>query len=279
MRKLFIFLPLFFVLLLMMNSKTKAQESDTQKFSTAIEDNSYFIEEAYNQEDRVVQHISNGYYTSGPSKDFTYSFTQEWPLLSEKHQLSYTVAYAWLNQHAVNGFEDVLINYRYQLTGHDATVTLAPRVSIMLPTGDKNKGLGNGVVGFQFNLPASKRLSEAFACHANIGFTVLPGVKTIGTEGQTFKNTHWNMLLGGSIIWLASGHFNLMLEGLHIISHTASIDNQMQAQHQTIISPGFRYAINIKNLQIVPGLAVPISFQDGKSNAGAYIYLSFEHPF
>ena len=87
------------------------------------------------------------------------------------------------------------------------------------------------------------------------------------------------MLVGGSIIWLASKNFNLMLEGLNIISHAANADNHMQAQNQTILSPGFRYAININKLQIVPGLAVPISFQDGKSNAGAYIYLSFEHPF
>ena len=33
--------------------------SFAQEFTKAIEDNSYFIEEAYNQEDHVVQHISN----------------------------------------------------------------------------------------------------------------------------------------------------------------------------------------------------------------------------
>jgi hypothetical protein len=272
-------LLLLIVFILILVSLANAQESDTSKFSQAIEDNSYFIEEAYNQEERVVQHISNGYYTSGPTKDFTYSFTQEWPFLGQKHQLSYTIGYSWLNSNAVNGFTDILINYRYQLTSHDAVITLAPRISLILPTGNKDKGLGNGVVGLQFSLPASKRVSQAFACHANLGFTCLPGVKTMGLEGQTYKNTQWNIFMGGSVIWLTAANFNLMLEGLHIIARSATIDNQMKTQHQTIISPGFRYAINIKKLQIVPGLAIPFSFQDGNSHAGAYIYLSFEHPY
>lgn len=36
--------------------------TNAQNYSKAIEDNSFFIEEAYNQESRVVQHIFNGYY-------------------------------------------------------------------------------------------------------------------------------------------------------------------------------------------------------------------------
>jgi archaellum component FlaF (FlaF/FlaG flagellin family) len=53
--------------------------SFAQEFSQAIEDNSYFIEEAYNQEFRVVQHSSTGYYQS-KTKNFVYTFTQEWPI-------------------------------------------------------------------------------------------------------------------------------------------------------------------------------------------------------
>lgn len=257
----------------------KGQDENKSKFVKAIEDNSYFVEEAYNQEEGVVQHISNGYYTFGPTKNFGYSFTQEWPVVSQKHQLSYTIGYSWLNSNTVNGIPDFLINYRYQLTGHDDFLTIAPRFSIILPTGDEKKGLGNGVWGYQVNLPISKRLTNSFICHANVGFTLLPGIKSIDNNANEVKNTNWNTNLGVSLIWLVSTNFNFMLEGVQNISSIANQGGKRITVNQTILSPGFRYAIDIKNLQIVPGLAVPITFQDSKSNAGLFFYLSFEHPF
>lgn len=55
-----------------------------------IQDNSFLVEEAYNQEAGVVQHIQSFMYLR-QSKEWAYSFTQEWPLGDETHQLSYTV--------------------------------------------------------------------------------------------------------------------------------------------------------------------------------------------
>jgi hypothetical protein len=263
-----------FIVLMALKPAVQAQE-----FTKAIEDNSYFIEEAYNQEDRVVQHISNAIYNLGPTKDFMYTFTQEWPIVSQKHQLSYMIGYSWLNSNEVNGIPDFMINYRYQLTGHDAFITLAPRFSVILPTGKEEEGLGNGVWGFQFNLPMSKRLSNAFAFHANTGITVFPGVKSVDLLGVENKNTNLNINLGASLIWLPTKNFNIMLEGLHNIARVADLENNMVTENQTILSPGMRFAIDVNNLQIVPGLAVPITFQDGDSDTGLFFYLSFEHPF
>jgi len=48
---------------------------------------------------------------------------------------------------------------------------------------------------------------------------------------------------------------------------------------QTIISPGIRHAIDLKSLQIVPGIALPVTIQSNKSTEGVFFYLSFEHPF
>ena len=70
------------------------QVVDSAGYTPAIEDNSYFIEEAYNQEDRVVQHINNGRFSLLSSHDFAYSFTQEWPVFSQKHQFSYTIGFS-----------------------------------------------------------------------------------------------------------------------------------------------------------------------------------------
>ncbi|HZK78257.1 MAG TPA: hypothetical protein VFC35_05065 [Gemmatimonadaceae bacterium] len=46
------------------------------------------------------------------------------------------------------------------------------------------------------------------------------------------------------------------------------------------ISPGVRAAFNFASgLQIVPGIAFPIGVGPSSGERGAFIYLSFEHPF
>ncbi|MFA5970979.1 MAG: hypothetical protein WC780_01410 [Lentimicrobiaceae bacterium] len=49
-----------------------------------------FIEEAYNQEERVAQHISNLVFMPNMKDNFYYAFTQEWPafnLLLEMYEV------------------------------------------------------------------------------------------------------------------------------------------------------------------------------------------------
>jgi len=67
-----------------------------EPLAKGIQDNSFFIEEAYNQEPGVVQHILNVpiNFIDG-SREITPSFTQEWPLFSQTHQFSYTIPYAF----------------------------------------------------------------------------------------------------------------------------------------------------------------------------------------
>jgi hypothetical protein len=48
---------------------------------------------------------------------------------------------------------------------------------------------------------------------------------------------------------------------------------------QTIISPGFRFAINLPGVEIVPGFAVPVSIRPLNTGVGIFAYLSFEYPF
>src|SRR6516225_9764799 len=63
--------------------------------SAPIQDNSFLVEEAYNQEDGVIQHIS--FVQRSSTGDWVYTQTDEWPLRSIKHQLSFT---ATVNQSA-----------------------------------------------------------------------------------------------------------------------------------------------------------------------------------
>src|SRR5207249_2279859 len=61
-----------------------------EPLAKGIQDNSFFIEEAYNQQPGVVQHIFNVPidFTNG-SREIAPSFTQEWPVFSQTHQFSY----------------------------------------------------------------------------------------------------------------------------------------------------------------------------------------------
>src|SRR3982750_1453433 len=110
-----------------------------------IEDNSFLPEEAYNQEPRVVQHISVLDVLARGGVGWSYSFTQEWPLFGQTHQLSYTIPVTHGEGAAGTGLDDVALNYRYQLVGSGETrVAVAPRVSAILPTGNPDRDRGAG---------------------------------------------------------------------------------------------------------------------------------------
>ncbi|MCA1658676.1 MAG: hypothetical protein LC627_05205, partial [Verrucomicrobiaceae bacterium] len=90
-----------------------AQESPAK----AIQDNSFLVEEAYNQEPGVVQHIFNALYSRNRNEDaWDLAFTQEWPLFTQRHQVSYTIPYSFLRADGDwnNGPADALLHYRFQ---------------------------------------------------------------------------------------------------------------------------------------------------------------------
>ena len=76
-----------------------------------ITDNSFLVEEAFNQERGIFQNIAT--WTRGDEGHWDASFTQEWPAPGMTHQLSYSVPFAGVGGH--RGLGDVMINYRYQL--------------------------------------------------------------------------------------------------------------------------------------------------------------------
>lgn len=69
-----------------------AQEAQTAtEPSSIIQDNSFLVEEAFNQEEHVVQHIFNAVSFRVPQDNLALTFTQEWPLFALTHQISYTI--------------------------------------------------------------------------------------------------------------------------------------------------------------------------------------------
>src|SRR6476660_5671996 len=99
-----------------LESQQPAPTADSK--TPIIQDNSFLIEEAYNQEQGIVQHITT-FMTHRGTSDFEAQFTQEWPVGGITHQLSYDLPLIRSNKQT--GIGDIRINYRYQLIGSGET--------------------------------------------------------------------------------------------------------------------------------------------------------------
>jgi hypothetical protein len=261
-------------------SPDSAKASQTPGSDTPnIEDNSFLVEEAYNQEFGVVQHIQN-FQRYWNSKDWIYTFTQEWPVdRSPRHQLSYTLAalHSGDQRGSGGGFGDVILNYRYQVLGAGVSkVAFSPRFSLLFPTGDYRRGRGAGGTGIQGALPLSIELTRKLVTHWNVGTTIIPNAKnTVGETGTTFGYN-----FGQSFVWLAKPRFNVLLETVFNRSQQVTGPKTTEWTSDLLLSPGVRWAYNFDNgLQIVPGIAVPVGVGPSSGEKGVLLYLSFEHPY
>jgi hypothetical protein len=237
----------------------------------ALQDNSFLIEEAYNQEPGVVQHIGT---LQRQGRDWFLAFTQEWPLASQAHQLSYSVPYSWLRSEGIrtDGIGDVKLNYRWQaFTETMHTPAIAPRFSLILPTGSESKGLGEGSFGYELALPISKIVSDRITLHGNLGFRSFFDVN--GEQPRA-------LFAGGSIVYAISRELNVLLEGLWEISESVTPNAIIEREKSFTLLPGLRYAFNFPDsAQLVTGFGFPIRFGIGKVDPGIFFYLSMEHQF
>ena len=241
-----------------------------------IQDNSFLVEEAYNQDPGIVQHIQQFVWTPS-SGSWTYTFTQEWPVTGIAHQLSYTIPIARVTDgSAATGLGDILLNYRYQLIGDsDAPVAMAPRLSVLLPTGSARRSLGAGGAGVQLGVPVSVVLSPRFQVNGNAGVTWTRSAKN--ERGESARTLGYNF--GASAIWRGTSRLDLMLEAIWMRTQTPSAQGKVKADRACFISPGVRWAYNLASgLQIVPGVGVPIGIGPSHDRS-VLVYLSFEHPF
>ena len=239
-----------------------------------VRDNSFLVEEAYNQEARVVQHISV-LSVARRQSTWEYGFTQEWPVGSQRHQFSVTIPI--VSAADATGVGDVALNYRYQLAFDDATGNaLAPRLSLVLPTGNAEQGRGTSSLGVQVNLPASLGLNRVLVTHWNVGGTWTPSARSpLGGRVATRDVT-----AAASAIWLAKRELNFMLELVWAREELAVAADTRVVERSAWISPGLRAAIDFTSgLQVVPGLAFPIGIGPSDGERRVLVYLSFEHGF
>ena len=242
-----------------------------------IQDNSFLVEEAYNQEDGIIQHISFVQFLN--THDVVYTQTDEWPLRSLKHQLSVTASFNESGNYRQfgPGWGDTALNYRYQLVGSGETrLAISPRLSMLLPSGDSNAARGYGGWGLQTNLPISFQLNRRIVTHWNAGVTWIPSAEDAQHNHATLVNPN----LAQSTVWLVKPRFNALCEVVWTDNATIVASSQTTRQQAVFISPGVRWAYNFKSgLQIVPGVALPMGLMGASGQKGAIFYLSFEHPF
>ena len=263
-------------LLIATGAPVAAQSADSAKSSPepVIQDNSFLVEEAYNQEAGIVQHIQTFQIERG-TRDFDYSFTQEWPFRSIKHQLSYTIPVSRVSSET--GVGDIALNYRYQLLGDgEAKLAISPRLSLILPTGDWKKARGNGAAGLQAAIPFSYVISPMIVTHFDVGGTVTPSARNVAGDKARIVDGS----VAGSAILTASNRIQPMLEAIYSSGQEVTGQDNTARSESFLISPGVRAAFNFASgLQIVPGIAFPVGVGPSSGYRGAFFYLSFEHPF
>ena len=195
------------------------------------------------------------------------------------HQLSYTASF--LNNDGNTGFGDTLLNYRYQAVKEGpGKPAFSPRLSAILPSGNSDKGLGNGSFGLQVNLPFSKQTGDWY-WHWNAGLTWLERARATFQEGdQAVVRERWlaSPFLAGSAIYRLRPMFNLMLESLATFDESLQEDGTERSKTFTL-SPGFRGGWDIGDKQLVVGLAVPVTWSTDPTSGGVFLYFSYELPF
>jgi hypothetical protein len=236
-----------------------------------IIDNSFLVEEAFNQDPHVVQNIFG--FQRLTVRDWQFTFTQEFPVPRQRHQLSYTIPVQALE--GTSGMGDMLVNYRLQvLEEGDGHPAFSPRVSVILPTG--RVAAGAGTHGMQVSLPFSKRRGDVYF-HWNGGFT---WQRT--SDGVSLTSP----MAAGSVIYRARQMVNLMLESVvaglaaEVAPTTPGAAPTSHRSVATTLSPGVRGGWNIgDDKQIIIGAALPITWTGSDTSRALFLYFSYEGPF
>ncbi len=162
----------------------------------------------------MVQHFQL-FLWNWKSGGWAWTFTQEWPVGGQAHQLSFTALLSRVERHGgtATGLGDLALNYRYQLIGSgDSRVAMAPRLSVFFPTGSYARSLGAGAAGIQVGLPVSVVMSDRFVTHWNAGALWTPQAR----DEQGDRAALVIPYAGASVVFLAQPTWNVLLETLWV---------------------------------------------------------------
>jgi hypothetical protein len=284
---------IIFLLVTLVVSDVRGQEQTSRSFKKGsyayygdlkIEDNSFLVDEAFNQEKGVMQYTSNFYWSDMNSNCMAYTFTHEIPVFSNHHQVSYTLQYNFSQPFGTSrnsGPGDMTIGYTYLATGKDDWLMTVPQINFIIPTGDPARGLGNGGFGGKLSLALTKRLSGAIVTHYNISYTTIYKadyyINTFQAESRKGEKNIKVNTFAASVIWYPASRFNLMLESVANYVNGIGVNGSNLRGWQVISNPGVRFAADLNKALLVAGVSCPITFDSNSADqAGILIYLSIE---
>ncbi len=244
-----------------------------------ISDNSFLIEEAYNQERGVVQHIVL-FDKDWSTKHLGLSFAQEWPLGGQMWQGAYAVG----TDREFEGFVlEAQVRRQFYL---NSNVALAPNVFGVLPTGQAEPITEYEDGGrFGVGLPISIAASNAMTMHLNFSVEYFRMVQNSLFGAQESDDVPYGTYsalaphFGASAVRMLTSTTDIMLE---FVYDTEWLEEPRFRDEQSaaFLSPGFRHAWNFSSgAQMVGGFGLPIGLTDDVPEMSGLFYLSFEHSF
>lgn len=253
-----------------------AQESEPD--APRLQGASFLLEDANNQADGIVEHVLTFARTSGAS-GWTLGVTEEWPAGGVSNQLSLQVP--WIRPETATGTSssgpgDVTIGYRRQLGGGDRKWAAAPRVSLLLPTGDPAAGTGAGGVGLQLGFPLTLAFGEKIVTHTNV-------FATATLDARTPAGSHGDLLalgVGQGVVWNLHPRVNVTLESVWTRSRGFGPEPAGSSVPTStwVVSPGVQVMVDLPGgFPVVPGIAFPVGVGPSRGEHGVVLFLGIQH--
>jgi hypothetical protein len=249
-----------------------------------IEDNSMFLEEAFNQEKGIIQHINNLVVPSTEEDEMEYSYSEEIHI-TRRSQFSFSlhipIERSIGNTETASGLGDTYFSYRYTIMDKYDPVMIIPRITLIVPTGDAQQSLGDGAWGSQLAVAVTKRLHRKLVTHFNVSYTLLSGAERYFYDESVLVAHRTRNLsqksIGVSGVYLAGKSINFFVEALATRDEDISSNGKIVAETSFVLNPAFRFGFDIGSAQIVPGFGLPFFFQqDERQSTGLFFYLSLE---
>lgn len=216
-------------------------------------DASFLLDEAFASEEQTIEHA-----LSFGGDAWTYAMTHEFVPKSQRYLVSYSLPVDLAISQLSLG--EVAIDYRQQFTF--SKVSIAPRLSMALPT---NRTAERSMrADAAITLPLSIEHSARFATHWNLSAATGP----LTSSGSN------------SIALIAAGGGAAFVIGSRLVSVVEVIgERDRSGARRLTASPGVRYTIDVsQRLQIVPGIAVPTSWENGSRTTNVIFHVALIAP-
>lgn len=224
----------------------------------SLSDATFLVEEAFRADAPALQHAF-GF----SDRAWTYTLTHEWAGASP-HLVGFSLPLGMGESGGEVTVGAASLDYRYQAGGRDEDVFgFAPRISLLVPlTSDAESGI---VV----SAPLTIRHGSRVTSHWNVGGSWTP-------EHDYDSIAKREMIAGAALARVMNHRTVGVLEAR--VSWTEEIFDGSPASRSRaiVVSPGLRRAVDIAGYRLVPGIAIPLTFEGGDRSLGFAFHVMFE---